>query len=63
MGEVKLYPYEELVKKPEGVNMARLEVHMLKEDFQKVFKLASLAEFQKLPLWKQKQLKMAVKLF
>eukprot|EP01102_Stenamoeba_stenopodia_P007105 TRINITY_DN1982_c0_g1_i7.p1 TRINITY_DN1982_c0_g1~~TRINITY_DN1982_c0_g1_i7.p1 ORF type:complete len:472 (+),score=150.94 TRINITY_DN1982_c0_g1_i7:91-1506(+) len=58
----QLYTLEELVKKPAGVNIAFLEQHLLPEEFPKAFKMTA-DEFKKLPLWKQKQLKMAAKLF
>jgi hypothetical protein len=53
------YPYEVLVQKenlPSEVNIAKREDYLSDDDFLKVFKMQR-EDFEKLALWKQKQLK------
>lgn len=58
------YPYSVLAqdKLPEGVDRTRLEEYLSDDEFTRVFSM-SRAEFQKLPAWKQSNLKKAAKLF
>lgn len=54
------YSYQELSvdidKLPSGVDPATREVHLKEEDFKRVFKM-TYAEFSKMPVWKQKDMK------
>lgn len=67
--EQKIYPYEALVvthrgrcKVPPGVDRTRLERHLAPEEFEQVFGM-SMAEFDRLSLWKRNELKKKVSLF
>ncbi|XP_051541695.1 dematin isoform X2 [Myxocyprinus asiaticus] len=67
--EQKIYPYEMLVvthrgrsKLPPGVDRTRLERHLSQEEFQSLFGM-SIAEFDRLSLWKRNDLKKKVSLF
>uniref|UniRef100_A0AAZ1Y1G9 HP domain-containing protein n=2 Tax=Oreochromis aureus TaxID=47969 RepID=A0AAZ1Y1G9_OREAU len=67
--EQKIYPYETLVvthrgrcKLPPGVDRTRLERHLSPEEFEQVFGM-SMAEFERLSLWKRNELKKKASLF
>lgn len=60
------YSYDELKKQadelPQGVNPELRELYLTEDDFNIVFKM-SFKEFSEKPLWRQKELKRAVRLF
>jgi len=58
----KKYTYQQLVKKPPGVDSSKLELYLLSEEFVKVFGITE-EEFFKLPNWKQVNLKKQTELF
>jgi len=58
----KTYPYEELKKRPAGLETQHLEMYLSDEEFKTVFKMDKQA-FVKLPVWKQQNLKRGAKLF
>uniref|UniRef100_A0A3B3HL46 Dematin actin binding protein n=1 Tax=Oryzias latipes TaxID=8090 RepID=A0A3B3HL46_ORYLA len=67
--EQKILPYEALVvthrgrsKLPPGVDRTRLERHLSADDFQRVFGM-SMAEFDRLSLWRRNDLKKKASLF
>ncbi|XP_013873668.1 dematin [Austrofundulus limnaeus] len=67
--EQKIYPYETLIvthrgrcKLPPGVDRTRLERHLSPEDFQKLFGM-TIAEFDRLSLWRRNELKKKASLF
>ncbi|KAJ8348130.1 hypothetical protein SKAU_G00267190 [Synaphobranchus kaupii] len=67
--EYKSYPYEELVvttrgrnRLPNDVDRARLERHLSPEDFSLVFGM-TMADFDRLALWKRNELKKQARLF
>ncbi|KAG7484606.1 hypothetical protein MATL_G00051650 [Megalops atlanticus] len=67
--EYKIYPYEALIvttrgrnRLPNDVDRARLERHLSPEDFSKVFGM-TMAEFDRLALWKRNELKKQARLF
>ncbi|XP_027137551.1 dematin isoform X3 [Larimichthys crocea] len=67
--EQKIYPYEALIvthrgrcKLPPGVDRTRLERHLAPEEFVRLFQM-SMAEFDRLSLWKRNELKKKVLLF
>lgn len=67
--EQKIYPYEALIvthrgrcKLPPGVDRTRLERHLAPEEFQQLFGM-SMAEFDRLSLWKRNELKKKASLF
>ncbi|CAL8326664.1 unnamed protein product [Lota lota] len=69
MREYKIYPYEMLavthrvkVKLPRDIDRTRLERHLSPEDFQLVFGM-TLAQFDRLALWKKTDLKKQARLF
>ncbi|XP_028840256.1 actin-binding LIM protein 3 isoform X6 [Denticeps clupeoides] len=67
--EYKIYPYESLVvsirgrsQLPSDVDRTRLERHLSPEEFYQVFGM-TVAEFDRLALWKRNELKKQVRLF
>ncbi|XP_066573171.1 actin-binding LIM protein 3 [Amia ocellicauda] len=67
--EYKIYPYETLIvttrgrnRLPKDVDRARLERHLSPEEFYQVFGM-SIAEFDRLALWKRNELKKQARLF
>ncbi|CAL8376544.1 unnamed protein product [Boreogadus saida] len=69
MREYKIYPYEMLavthrvkVKLPRDIDRTRLERHLSPEDFQLVFGM-TLAQFDRLALWKKTDMKKKARLF
>ncbi|XP_028273918.1 dematin [Parambassis ranga] len=67
--EQKIYPYEALIvthrgrcKLPPGVDRTRLERHLAPEQFQQMFGM-TMAEFDRLSLWRRNELKKKVSLF
>ncbi|XP_039631616.1 actin-binding LIM protein 3 isoform X2 [Polypterus senegalus] len=69
MREYKVYPYEMLIvttrgrnRLPKDVDRARLERHLSPEEFYQVFGM-SMAEFDRLALWKRNELKKQARLF
>eukprot|EP00063_Salmo_salar_P078750 XP_014053585.1 PREDICTED: actin-binding LIM protein 3-like isoform X2 [Salmo salar] len=67
--EYKIYPYDVLVvtirrqnQPPNDVDRARLERHLSPEDFYRVFRM-TMADFDRLALWKRNELKKQVRLF
>lgn len=67
--EQKIYPYEALVvthrgrcKLPPGVDRTRLERHLAPEEFEQLLGM-TMAEFDRLSLWKRNELKKKVRLF
>ncbi|XP_036384760.1 dematin-like isoform X1 [Megalops cyprinoides] len=67
--EQKIYPYEMLIvthrgrsKLPPGVDRTRLERHLSPEEFHHLFGM-TIAEFDRLSLWKRNELKKKVSLF
>ncbi|KAJ8408861.1 hypothetical protein AAFF_G00246790 [Aldrovandia affinis] len=67
--EYKIYPYEELLvttrgrnRLPNDVDRTRLERHMSPEDFSRVFGM-TIADFDRLALWKKNELKKQARLF
>ncbi|XP_028852105.1 dematin-like isoform X1 [Denticeps clupeoides] len=69
MLEQKIYPYEMLMvthrgksQLPPGVDRTRLERHLAPEDFQNLFGM-TVAEFNRLTLWKRNELKKKACLF
>lgn len=67
--EQKVYPYEALIvthrgrcKLPPGVDRTRLERHLAPEQFEQLFGM-SMAEFDRLSLWKRNELKKKAQLF
>ncbi len=61
--ETQTYSYEELLRSiPEGVDAGKLETYLSEREFFEVFEM-TLKEYQKLPTWKQAQLKQAVYLY
>ncbi|XP_036793721.1 actin-binding LIM protein 3 isoform X2 [Oncorhynchus mykiss] len=67
--EYKIYPYDVLVvtvrgrnQPPNDVDRARLERHLSPEEFYRVFRM-TMADFDRLALWKRNELKKQVRLF
>ncbi|XP_041815513.1 dematin isoform X1 [Chelmon rostratus] len=67
--EQKIYPYEALIvthrgrcKLPPGVDRTRLERHLAPEQFEQLFGM-TMAEFDRLSLWKRNELKKKASLF
>ncbi|KAK6317499.1 hypothetical protein J4Q44_G00128990 [Coregonus suidteri] len=67
--EYKVYPYDVLVvtirgrhQLPNDVDRARLECHLSPEEFYRVFRM-TMADFDRLALWKRNELKKHVRLF
>ncbi|CAK6980583.1 dematin [Scomber scombrus] len=67
--EQKVFPYEALVvthrgrsKLPPGVDRTRLERHLVPEQFEELFGM-SMAEFDRLSLWRRNELKKKAQLF
>ncbi|KAI1903011.1 hypothetical protein AGOR_G00022780 [Albula goreensis] len=67
--EYKIYPYEQLVvttrgrnRLPHEVDRTRLERHLSPEDFMQVFGM-TMADFDRLALWKRNELKKQARLF
>ncbi|KJE92630.1 hypothetical protein, variant [Capsaspora owczarzaki ATCC 30864] len=58
----KTYSYQELVKKPFGVNEAMMEHYLSDAEFQELFECTK-SEFSKQPKWKQLERKKALRLF
>ncbi|XP_014108483.1 PREDICTED: actin-binding LIM protein 3 isoform X4 [Pseudopodoces humilis] len=69
MREYKIYPYELLLVKtrgrnqlPKDVDRTRLERHLSQEEFYQIFGM-TMAEFDRLALWKRNELKKQARLF
>ncbi|KGL90893.1 Actin-binding LIM protein 3, partial [Charadrius vociferus] len=69
MREYKIYPYELLLVKtrgrnqlPKDVDRTRLERHLSQEEFYQIFGM-TIAEFDRLALWKRNELKKQARLF
>ncbi|XP_035290498.1 actin-binding LIM protein 3-like isoform X1 [Anguilla anguilla] len=69
MREYKIYPYEQLVvttrgriRLPNDVDRTRLERHLSPEEFGQVFGM-TIADFDRLALWKRNELKKQARLF
>ncbi|XP_062855691.1 actin-binding LIM protein 3 [Trichomycterus rosablanca] len=67
--EYKVYPYENLIvttrgrnRLPKDVDRARLERHLSPEEFYQVFGM-TMAEFDRLALWKRNEMKKQARLF
>ncbi|KAL7853552.1 hypothetical protein AOLI_G00203960 [Acnodon oligacanthus] len=67
--EYKIYPYQDLMvtvrgrnQLPSDVDRTRLERHLSPEEFYQVFRM-TIADFDRLALWKQNELKKQVRLF
>ncbi|KAF4091488.1 hypothetical protein AMELA_G00037290 [Ameiurus melas] len=67
--EYKVYPYEALIvttrgrnRLPKDVDRARLERHLSPEEFYRVFGM-TMAEFDRLALWKRNEMKKQARLF
>lgn len=58
----KTYTYEELLKRPQGVDSMKLETYLSDAEFVTVLKVSK-EEFEKMPLWKKQQTKRLAKLF
>ncbi|KAJ8266778.1 hypothetical protein GJAV_G00134600 [Gymnothorax javanicus] len=69
MREYKIYPYEQLIvttrgrnRLPSDVDRTRLERHLSAEEFSRVFGM-TMADFDRLALWKRNELKKQARLF
>lgn len=56
------YTYEELLKRPQGIDTAKTHLYLRAEEFLKVFGMTK-KNFNSLPAWKQKNLRVQHKLF
>uniref|UniRef100_A0AAR2K1M4 Actin binding LIM protein family member 3 n=1 Tax=Pygocentrus nattereri TaxID=42514 RepID=A0AAR2K1M4_PYGNA len=69
LNRVRIYPYQDLMvtvrgrtQLPSDVDRTRLERHLSPEEFYQVFRM-TIADFDRLALWKQNELKKQVRLF